>query len=113
MSTSGAVELRNSLIERFGVELSPTVTFDYPTLPALALYIAKLTTAVQQEPLAAAPTLSRAEVDIEDIRYPSFPPSECFLLLHLDQKLLFWLQFWSFYNPCRPPEPTSADLAVD
>ncbi len=37
---TGAVELRNSLGARFGVELPATVTFDYPTITTLAGYLA-------------------------------------------------------------------------
>lgn len=39
---SGAVELRNSVSAAFGMELSPTATFDYPTVTALAAYIAAI-----------------------------------------------------------------------
>lgn len=38
--TAGAVELRNSLQLKFGMELSATVVFDYPTVAALAEHIA-------------------------------------------------------------------------
>ena len=34
------MELRNALASRFGVELGPTATFDYPTVAALAQFIA-------------------------------------------------------------------------
>ena len=37
---TGAVELRNTLAAQYGVQLPQTVTFDYPTIPALAGYIA-------------------------------------------------------------------------
>lgn len=36
----GAVQLRNEIASAFGVELAPTVTFDYPTPDALATYVA-------------------------------------------------------------------------
>ena len=39
----GAVELRNALTSRFGVELPATVTIDYPSISALAGYIASNT----------------------------------------------------------------------
>ena len=35
----GAVELRNAVASRFGVELPATVTFDYPTIAAMAGFI--------------------------------------------------------------------------
>jgi Phosphopantetheine attachment site len=37
---AGAVELRNALSQAFGLELSATVTFDHPTVAALAGHIA-------------------------------------------------------------------------
>jgi acyl carrier protein len=39
LDSLGAVELRNALAARFAVELSATVTFDYPTPAALAAYV--------------------------------------------------------------------------
>ena len=36
---AGAVELRNAVASQFGVELPATVTFDYPTIAALAGFI--------------------------------------------------------------------------
>ena len=35
------MELRNALGDKFGVELSPTVTLDYPSVTALAAHIAE------------------------------------------------------------------------
>lgn len=37
---AGSVQLRNELASIFGVELPPTVTFDYPTPAALANFVA-------------------------------------------------------------------------
>jgi acyl carrier protein len=42
LDSLGAVELRNSLAGRFGVELPATVTLDYPSISALAAFIASL-----------------------------------------------------------------------
>ncbi len=42
LDSLGAVELRNSLAGRFGVELPATVTLDYPSISALAGFIASL-----------------------------------------------------------------------
>ena len=40
LDSLGAVELRTSLNAAFGVELPATVTFDYPSVAALATYLA-------------------------------------------------------------------------
>lgn len=40
LDSVGAVELRNAVQKAFGIELPATVTFDYPTMDALATYIA-------------------------------------------------------------------------
>ena len=42
LDSLGAVELRNALSAAFGAELGPTVTFDHPTLSALAAHLASL-----------------------------------------------------------------------
>lgn len=39
LDSIGAVELRNAVSESFGIELPATVTFDYPSLEALASFI--------------------------------------------------------------------------
>lgn len=41
LDSLGAVELRNQLAAHHSLELPPTVTFDYPTVAALADYIAQ------------------------------------------------------------------------
>lgn len=40
LSCAGAVELRTGLAAEFRLELPATVTFDYPTVAALAAFIA-------------------------------------------------------------------------
>ena len=40
LDSIGAVELRNAVGTRFGVELPATAMFDYPTLRALGAYLA-------------------------------------------------------------------------
>ena len=42
LDSLGAVELRNALQSRFGVDLPATVTLDHPTIAALAQYMAGL-----------------------------------------------------------------------
>ena len=40
LDSLGAVDLRNALVARFGLELPATATFDFPTIAAMAQYIA-------------------------------------------------------------------------
>ena len=59
LDSLGAVELRNALAATFAVELPPTVTLDYPTITALAGYIASIA-GPNGEPmsyLSASPTV--------------------------------------------------------
>ena len=85
LDSLGAVELRNSLATRFAVELPPTVTLDYPSVAALAQFIAAL--------LAPAPRARRSRagrkgrngpeapsgIDIVGVScvYPGEPPESC------------------------------------
>ena len=39
LDSIGSVEVRNAVASRFGVELPATVTFDYPSVEALAGYV--------------------------------------------------------------------------
>ena len=56
LDSIGAVELRNAIISKFGVDLPATVTFDYPTASSLAAFIVgtSSTTSLQQLPAAAS-----------------------------------------------------------
>lgn len=42
LDSLGSVELRNSLATRFSIDLPATITLDYPSIAALAGYIATL-----------------------------------------------------------------------
>ena len=44
---AGAVELKNAVSAKFGVELPATVTFDYPSTAALAGFLATRMTPTQ------------------------------------------------------------------
>ncbi len=68
LDSVGAVELKNAVSTAFGLELPSTITFDYPTIDALAQYIASQTAnnstaAAVQDPVAAA-AVHRTLMDI-------------------------------------------------
>ncbi|KAK9803996.1 hypothetical protein WJX72_011444 [[Myrmecia] bisecta] len=54
LDSIGAVELRNAVSAKFGLGLPATVTFDYPTINALAGFIASRTASLQQPGYAGA-----------------------------------------------------------
>ena len=49
------MELRNALSSKFGVELPPTITLDYPSVAALASHLAT------QLPTSGAPAVAESE----------------------------------------------------
>ena len=57
---AGAVQLRNAMTERFGVELPPTAALDYPTVLALAGFVAH-----NVAPAAAGGALAAADAGFE------------------------------------------------
>lgn len=82
--TAGAVELRNNLTAKYRVELTPTAIFDYPTIHALAIYIAsKQPVSTQAGPESDEEEESLSEddeaptIDTDAIRYfPILTPSD-------------------------------------
>lgn len=63
LDSIGAVELRNSVATKFGVELPATVTFDHPSVAALADYLAAKV-APQQAMVLHPHTLGAAELSV-------------------------------------------------
>lgn len=58
LDSLGAVELRNAVVAEFSINVPPTLAFDYPSISALAAFIA-----ASVEPQAASPVQkSRAEM---------------------------------------------------
>ena len=76
LDSIGAVELRNAVSAKFGVELSATVTFDYPTVQALAQYLAaqvapapgQFAAGTVTQSMQALPDTHAMEEDITQVR---------------------------------------------
>jgi acyl carrier protein len=94
LDSVGAVELKNAVSGAFGLELPSTVTFDYPTIDALAQYIASTSQSVTssaatgaalvQDPAAAA-AVHRTLMDIAaGILGGDVAPSQPFIEAGLD-----------------------------
>ena len=54
MDSLAALELRNKIQARFGIEMPATVTFDHPNIEALAYYISDRMSLAQARPLYSA-----------------------------------------------------------
>jgi hypothetical protein len=55
LDSLGAVELRNAITAAFGMALPATVTFDYPTVAALAAFVASKMEAVHAAAVGQIP----------------------------------------------------------
>ena len=66
LDSIGAVEFRNTLASKYGMQLPATLVFDYPTLSNLASFLAPhMSTASHQDPLPqAAPTAMNVVADM-------------------------------------------------
>ncbi len=67
LDSLGAVDLRNALAAQFSVDLPTTVTFDFPTVPALARFITSLVVPQARGSSSTAETI--AEPSIQAIRH--------------------------------------------
>jgi len=68
LDSLGALDLRNSLAAHYVLELPATLAIDYPTLPALAAFIAGLLAARARAAAARAPPTQHAW-DLDSISY--------------------------------------------
>ncbi|MFD0185781.1 phosphopantetheine-binding protein, partial [Streptomyces sp. NPDC127133] len=62
-----AVELRNHITETFGLRLSPTVIFDYPTVSSLIDYVLALVRDLQESQNDSTGKMSRFITDIKQL----------------------------------------------
>lgn len=87
LDSLGSVELRNSLASRFNVELPATATIDYPTVAALARFIASQLAPVRKvrrpRRRLAAPAAAEQLIDIVGVScvYPGGRLTAALLLL--------------------------------
>lgn len=72
LDSLGAVDLRNALSAQFLVDLPSTVTFDYPTVPALAAFVS---TILPQQPTQEDDSISTspAAAHVDDAAIRSAP----------------------------------------
>ena len=67
LDSLGAVELRNALGSAFGIELSPTVMLDCPTISALAVHIGSLVQPVWEQTSGSLESWSLTVSTMEDV----------------------------------------------
>jgi acyl carrier protein len=82
LDSIGAVELRNSVGARFGIELPATVTFDHPSPAALARYLASRL-APKQAVTALHPQAMAAALPRQPAQQARPHSSSCFCCCHL------------------------------
>ena len=93
LPAAASVELRNALSSRFGVDLAPTVTLDYPTVAALTAHIAAelpqpsspSTSSSESEVSAIAPHAHQPAVATHAGRDPAFRPAVNQLSLQIQE----------------------------
>lgn len=70
LDSIGAVELRNAVSSKFGIELPATVTYDHPSVDALARFIASKISPGQDlssEPMVLGGSSFQSQAALQDI----------------------------------------------
>ena len=65
---AGAVEIRNKLTSTYGIELPPTIIFDYPSVLALARFILSIIIATIPLTTHAVDKFQASDTYMQDIR---------------------------------------------